>query len=563
MADLNAIQNQVNQIKAKTATLVPQVAQVSGTPQTTSTTQPGTPTAISADSLRPVAPIVLPNQKPDTTNYSAMINGGNAAIDSLTKANAANVTPASTPDTSTADLFTDLFKQYLGGETAPTNRADEYNSMENSTGIDDKTKQINDVNAQIADINAKVQASNLALERSAAKSGDVTTSFLGREQAEQNRQAAIQVLPLQAQALALQGSLKAAQDKLDTTFKLQSDYEDKLYNYNKDLRDKVYQFSTDEQKRKQAAQQKKDDQDFQLFRDNLKNAQSLEKTAMDNGAPAIAAKITALDPKSTTYKADLADLEASIPPDPTKMQDRILKSLQIQNQQLDNQKLIREAKENGGDTINLTKDDGSSISVPVDVAPYFNTASNGVDYIDASSIQGTAAEKKAVIDEAQKSGFKIITNKNTAADLVNIKDANAKLDTVSTIMAGIAQPGWLSRTLYGLGMTKLATTTQSDPQKAAAGALESVGLDVLKAISGVQGFRGNSSVVQQITDHLPKVTDTVDTVNQKVSYIKQLISDREDAAVGKAQTVDTNHPDQTVGGVTYSYSASDGLYHSK
>ncbi len=187
---------------------------------------------------------------------------------------------------------------------------------------------------------------------------------------------------------------------------------------------------------------------------------------------------------------------------------------------------------------------GTKASIPTDVAPYVNTSSNGVMYADLSTVQGTAKEKKQIIDEAQQAGLKVILNKNTAADLVNIQDANSKLDTISGIFDGIAQPGWLERDLGGIGLTKFATMAQSDPRKAAAGALESVGLDMLKAISGVQGFRGNASVVNQITEHLPKVTDTKDTVNQKIAYIKALISDREDAAVGTGNTGNQNPVEQ-------------------
>lgn len=177
---------------------------------------------------------------------------------------------------------------------------------------------------------------------------------------------------------------------------------------------------------------------------------------------------------------------------------------------------------------------GSSANIPSALAPYVSTSSNGVKYMDASTLQGTAKEKTALINQASELGLKVITNKNSSADIVNIQDANSKLDTIQGIMANLGQPSWLQRTLGGLGLTKLAALTQSNPQKAAAGALQSVGLDILKAISGVQGFRGNQTAVQQVTDHLPKITDTTDVINQKIDYIKQLISSREDAIVGQA-----------------------------
>ncbi len=222
---------------------------------------------------------------------------------------------------------------------------------------------------------------------------------------------------------------------------------------------------------------------------------------------------------------------------------------------------IRNAKNTGSSIVTTTNDLGKTVSIPIDVAPYYNVSNSGVEYIDASKLQGTAAEKSAILRQAQGAGYKIITNTNTAADLVNIKDANAKLNTISTIMSGIAQPNWLARTLGGYGYTKLAQFAESDPQKAAAGTLESVGLDILKAISGVQGFRGNQSAIQQVTNHLPKVTDTIDTINSKIDFIRQLITDREEAAVGKYVPKDTGI-DQNVNGVTY-VKGADGLYYPK
>ena len=214
-------------------------------------------------------------------------------------------------------------------------------------------------------------------------------------------------------------------------------------------------------------------------------------------------------------------------------QPSTMQQLQIQGLQLDNAKKARDLAGGGSSMVDITTSGGHQLSVPSDVAPYVNTSHSGVAYADLSTVQGTAAEKKAAVDAAQKSGIKVITNKNTALDLTNIQDAYSKLDTISSIMAGIDQPSALSRDLGGLGLTSLASMAQTNPQKAAAGALQGVGLDILKAISGVQGFRGNSAVVQQVTDHLPSIYDTNDVVQQKVNFIQQLIADREDAIVGK------------------------------
>ncbi|MGH7249511.1 MAG: hypothetical protein ACREGC_00900, partial [Minisyncoccia bacterium] len=185
-----------------------------------------------------------------------------------------------------------------------------------------------------------------------------------------------------------------------------------------------------------------------------------------------------------------------------------------------------------GGTIASTDANGNPINIPLAVAPYYNQSHNGVGWVDTSTLQGTAAQKKQIIDQAQAAGLKVVTNKNSAADLTNINDAYSKLDTIGTVMADLAQPGWIQRDLYGLGFTKFAEMAQSDPQKAAAGTLNSVGLDMLKAISGVQGFRGNQSAIEQVKQELPSIYDTQDTVKAKIANISKLIADRENAITG-------------------------------
>lgn len=191
-------------------------------------------------------------------------------------------------------------------------------------------------------------------------------------------------------------------------------------------------------------------------------------------------------------------------------------------------------KDNSASTSTTTTTDanGNPISIPTSVAPYFNTSHSGIGYADLSTVQGTATQKAAAVAAAQASGIKVITNKNTALDLTNIQDANSKLDSINAILTGIDQPGVLSRTLNGLGLTQLAVLTQSNPQQAASGAINEVGLDILKAISGVQGFRGNQGAIEQVKENLPTIYDTQDTVAQKLKNVSAFLDDREDAILG-------------------------------
>lgn len=230
----------------------------------------------------------------------------------------------------------------------------------------------------------------------------------------------------------------------------------------------------------------------------------------------------------------------------------------------------------GLNDVSLIDGTGKTVQIPADAAPYFNTSHSGVNYIDASAIQGTASQKKAIIDAAQSAGLKVITNKNTAADLTNINDVFNKLDTIKTVMNNIDQPGYLQRALYGAGMTFFANMLQTNPQQAASGAIQTVGLDILKAISGIQGFRGNQTAIEQVNKHLPSIYDTSAVVAQKLAYMSKLISDREDGILGKNDTAKslesgatgTSSQDQSTSGQetstpSGSQSSSEPTDHSK
>jgi len=206
---------------------------------------------------------------------------------------------------------------------------------------------------------------------------------------------------------------------------------------------------------------------------------------------------------------------------------------------------------------------GNPVQVPSSVAPYYNTTSSGVGYVDATALQGTAAQKKQIIDDATASGLQVITNKNEAADLTNIKDANAKLDTIANIVGSVAQPSALARDLGGYGITKFEQIGQIDPTIASSGILTSAGLDIFKAISGLQGFRGNQTIIKEINNNLPSPTDTADVVNTKLNILRQLINDRENALVGgSSSTSNQNTPTIPKGtdGASYGYPGyvSDG-----
>ena len=427
----------------------------------------------------------------------------------VTLPNTPTPTPVPPPLAPTTNDGSSALTDFLNQSTqnAPTSMEGQYNTDVNNAGISGLQSGVNTANsavsqeqanlssiqAQLQGITDSTKVSELKLPSEGISAGAIQGRNLANE-----RNAAIQALPLQASALAsqakiqsLQGNAQAAQtlltqaqSQVDKLFSIQQSDAQNSFNYKQSLIKAVYDSATKDQQNALDAKSKENDQAFQLQRDKINNDYQTQQTLLANSL-------------KTTGGGGWS---------------------------------------NGVNNIDL----GNGLNVPADVAPYVSTSTSGINYFDGSTLQGTASEKKSLIDNAQAAGLKVITNKNTVADLTNIADAQSKLTTINQTLQGIAQPNWFSRTAGGIGMTWLETATQSNTQKAAAGALSSVGLDILKAISGVQGFRGNQSAIQQVTDHLPKITDTKAVVNQKITYINNLITARENAILGQVEVISPN-----------------------
>ena len=278
-------------------------------------------------------PVNIPPAPVDTTNYSGLVAGGNALIS------------GTTPTTTQPTDFASLLKDYLGSSTPPPSVASTYAQDYASSGIEQKQtdvanaqNELNTVNAQLGSLKAEAEAAKLQQENTFG-----TTGFTVGQQAQIDRNLAVKALPLQAQALIAQAKLtnntnllNIAQNKLDTTFKLHSEDATNQYNYQKDIRDKVFQYATDAQKTQLAAQQKAADQAFTTQQNNLKNAQEIARAARESGQGALAAQIASLDPKSSTYQADVARLAGQIKPKATVVDtNKPLTPTEIQQYQMD------------------------------------------------------------------------------------------------------------------------------------------------------------------------------------------------------------------------------------
>lgn len=187
----------------------------------------------------------------------------------------------------------------------------------------------------------------------------------------------------------------------------------------------------------------------------------------------------------------------------------------------------------------VTNDNNGAVyNVPNSIAPYVGFAGNGAKYVDLSDFAGTPTEKNQAVNDAQAAGYRVINNKNTALDLVNIANATANLQSMKDAFDSNAPGSAAARDTYGAAMNKLTAFLQTNPSEAAIGTFNDTALDILKAISGVQGFRGGAAAIDNVKETLPQLTDTQAVVDQKISNIQTLIDNREKSIVGTPSASD-------------------------
>lgn len=270
-------------------------------PTTTAATPYTAPATINSNNTANNPDVQLPTP-PTATNT------GTQAMTSITGlANASGTTPTTTA-TPPTQSETD-FQTYLKSLVAPTSTADLYQNDQENADIAGKTQAVNNYQAQLNAISAKASADKLAVTGQGRGIPDV---IIGGQQAEIDKEAAIQSLPIAAQLSAAQGDLQTAQDQVDTLFKLQSEDATNQATYQNNLITSVYNFATDEQKDELDKMNTANSEAFTTQQNNLNYAQGLATTAIANGQPSIAAQIMKLDPTSPTYEADVSTFAQGI-----------------------------------------------------------------------------------------------------------------------------------------------------------------------------------------------------------------------------------------------------------
>lgn len=266
------------------------------------------PSTINSSNAKGATPINIP-PPPVTSNTgtNAMTQAAGTAA-AVTAANPPTPAKTPTPD-GTSSAADSAFQTYLKNIQAPPDLSAEYATDRANSGVDAAQQQVNTYQAQLSAITAKAQADKLSL---VGTGNGVPQPIIGGQQAEIDREAAIQALPVSAQLAAAQGNLTLAQDNLDTLFKIHSEDAQNLVAYNNSLVTAVYNFASDEQKTQLAALKDANDKAFTTQQNNLNYAQTLSSTAIQNGQSGLAAQIMKLNPTDPNYASNIAILAKGI-----------------------------------------------------------------------------------------------------------------------------------------------------------------------------------------------------------------------------------------------------------
>lgn len=261
------------------------------------------PTTINSTNTAPTTPIQLP-PAPVASNVGTQ---------AMTAISGTATAPAATPTTPAADSSTSdadtAFQTYLKNIQAPPNTANEYQADLNNSGVTADQQAVNNYQSQLNAITANASAAKLSL---VGTGNGVPNAIIGGQQAEIDREAAIQALPISAQLTAAQGDLTTAQDNVDTLFKLQAADAQNQVTYQNSLVTAVYNFATSEQKTQLDALTAANNQAFTTQQNNLNYAQSQSTMAIQNGQPTLAAQIMKLDPTDPNYRTNVATLAGGI-----------------------------------------------------------------------------------------------------------------------------------------------------------------------------------------------------------------------------------------------------------
>jgi hypothetical protein len=261
--------------------------------------------AIAADGLAPTAPINLP-EKPTVPDVGNLVAPGNIGLQS-TAEGMYTVDPATGMTTMAAPTdplaqnqqgrLADMFAAYEGMGSGEADLA----KLEKENKLAQKRQAVSNYTGQLNAIVAKSQAEQLGLE---GQGRGITESIIGGQQAQINREAAIQALPVQAQLAAAQGDLEMAQQHVDKLFAIKRQDAQALFQFKSNVINSVYDFADKQEQRRLDEVSKIETRKYEEQQDFLKAQRSLLSSALQQGAPS--SVVNAINGATTQEEALIA-----------------------------------------------------------------------------------------------------------------------------------------------------------------------------------------------------------------------------------------------------------------
>lgn len=273
----------------------------------------------------------ITNYVPPATNATSILNSIQAGTASLADIYKLQTDQAAKNQTDITKMYSDLLGTKPSSEQL-------YNDALAQSGKEQAQRDFNNLSSQITGITADAQTKMQILESQAGGKG-VTSSFLGRQQQEISRQAAIQALPLSAQLQSAQGNLQMATENLNTLYQIKSADAQSTFDYKVKLVDSLAQYATTQQKSQMDYIIKAEERAYQEKKTLLQEGKDKADLAFTNGQSLLGSQIMSLDSNSPTYGSDLARLTTGLK-DPVRELDIALKKSNLYTDSLQQKKLI-------------------------------------------------------------------------------------------------------------------------------------------------------------------------------------------------------------------------------
>jgi hypothetical protein len=304
-----------------------------------------TQSAISATSLSsPQAPINLPSARGSIGGAGLGSTGGtlagnNAGLEGLLSplgytqdANGLFTYKAPATNAQDPQSLDSLMASLIPKQESVLNSSEVQNQNQ---VIEQKRQAAQTYTNQLNSVIAKSQADILSTQ---GQGRGIPEAIIGGQQAQINREAAIQALPIQAALSAAQGDLSMAQDHLKQLVDIKTEEVQNTFQYKMNYYNAVKEVATKKQAAQIDALEKKATQENALQTNNLDYAQTLATSAFNNGQAQIGASLMKLmsNPASPTFMNDVARYAGQII-DPNVALDTQLKQAQISSANRANQ----------------------------------------------------------------------------------------------------------------------------------------------------------------------------------------------------------------------------------